>query len=159
MLPASIISLEQIIIIIAFLGMLIAALAFFKNKGGRIRANLHGDKRIRLVEETAVSPTERLRLITVDGQGFLMVSAKGAPPSLTPLSGAVQVQQTARHTPQTPAQAVPTGEQAEDVRRADEAGKPLELTEKLGPAAADSAADAEADIAAFSQKFRSWRAR
>ena len=63
--------------------------AFLKRKGSFIRANLHGDKRIQLVEEFAISPTEKLRLLAIDEQMFVMASAKGVQPVLSPLKQAV----------------------------------------------------------------------
>ena len=39
-------------------------------------------KRIVVIEDSAVSPTERLRLVKIDGSDFVMVSAKGHAPSL-----------------------------------------------------------------------------
>ena len=54
---ADIVGLQQITITLIFLGILVGVLIFLKRKGSFIRANLHGDKHIMMVEETAISPT------------------------------------------------------------------------------------------------------
>ena len=82
---ADIVGLQQITITLIFLGVLVGVLIFLKRKGSFIRANLHGDKRIMMVEEIAISPTEKLRLLQIDGQMFVMASAKGVQPVLSPL--------------------------------------------------------------------------
>ena len=86
-----IVGIQQIIITLVFLGVMVTALVFLKRKGSFIRANLHGDKRIQLVEETAISPTEKLRLLAIDDQMFVMASAKGVQPVLSPLKQAVSL--------------------------------------------------------------------
>ena len=71
-----IVGMQQIVITVVFLSCLIGLLIFLRMKGGSIRANLQKGQRIRVVEETAVSPAERLRLINIDGCEFLMLSGK-----------------------------------------------------------------------------------
>ena len=46
---------------------------------------MRAGKRINIIEDTAVSPTERLRLVSVDSARFIMISAKGHAPSLVSL--------------------------------------------------------------------------
>ena len=80
-----IVGLEQISITLAFLGVMIAILLFLRRKGGAIRSSLHAGKRIHVIEETAVAPGERLRLITIDDQTFVMISSKGVASSIVPI--------------------------------------------------------------------------
>ena len=80
-----IVGLEQISITLAFLGVMIAILLFLRRKGGAIRSSLHAGKRIHVIEETAVAPGERLRLITIDDQKFVMISTKGVASSILPI--------------------------------------------------------------------------
>ena len=80
-----IVGLQQISITLAFLGVMIGILLYLRRKGGAIRSSLHAGKRIHVIEETAVAPGERLRLITIDDQTFVMVSAKGVAPSILPV--------------------------------------------------------------------------
>ena len=61
---------------------MLVVLIILRRKGGAIRASLKAGKRIVVIEDTAVSPTERLRLISVDESEFLMLSAKGQAPVL-----------------------------------------------------------------------------
>jgi len=82
----NIIGTQQILITAAFLGMMILLLFILRRKSTVIRASIKAGKRVFVVEDTAVSPTERLRLIKIDTQEFVMVSAKGHAPSLVPLA-------------------------------------------------------------------------
>ena len=81
---SQIIGTQQIVVTAAFLGVMLVALMILRRKGGAIRASLKAGKRIAVIEDTAVSPTERLRLISVDDSEFLMLSAKGQAPILMP---------------------------------------------------------------------------
>lgn len=80
-----IVGLQQILITLVFLGVMIAILLFLRRKGSAIRSSLHAGKRIHVIEETAVAPGERLRLVKIDDQTFVMVSAKGVAPSIVPI--------------------------------------------------------------------------
>jgi flagellar biogenesis protein FliO len=81
-----IVGLQQITITLAFLSVMIAILFFLRRKGGAIRSSLHAGRRIHVIEDTAVAQGERLRLVQIDDQTFVMVSAKGTAPSLVPLN-------------------------------------------------------------------------
>ena len=90
---AQIVGLQQVVITVAFLSFLIGLLVFLRMKGGSIKANLQKGQRIKVIEETAISPSERLRLITIDGLGFVMLSGKGIQPAFMPLtSAALQIE-------------------------------------------------------------------
>ena len=170
--PGDIVGLQQIVITLMFLGVLVGALIFLRRKGSFIRANLHKDKRIQLVEETAISPSEKLRLVSIDGQMFVMASAKGVQPVLTPLGNAFN-----HHAPAEPQADFGAEFTAKATRNAFEMAAPLELTQPVsGPASgaasksvsktasepasglASGQVDA-ADIEAFQEKFKSWRQR
>ena len=88
MMVAQIVGLQQIVITVVFLSFLIGLLVFLRMKGGSIKANLQKGQRIKVIEETAISPSERLRLITIDGLEFVMLSGKGIQPAFMPLSSA-----------------------------------------------------------------------
>ena len=81
-----IISTQQILITAAFLGVMVLLLIILRKKSTVIRANMRAGKRINIIEDTAVSPTERLRLVSVDSERFIMISAKGHAPSLVCLN-------------------------------------------------------------------------
>ena len=81
-----IIGTQQILITAAFLGVMILMLIILRKKSTVIRASMKGGKRINIIEDTAVSPTERLRLVSIDSSDFIMVSAKGHAPSLVCLN-------------------------------------------------------------------------
>ena len=76
---SQIIGTQQIVVTAAFLGVMLVALMILRRKGGAIRASLKAGKRIAVIEDTAVSPTERLRLISVDDSTFDAV-CKGTGP-------------------------------------------------------------------------------
>ena len=86
---SNIIGTQQIMITAGFLGLMIVVLLILRKKSTVIRASMKAGKRVNVVEDTAVSPTERLRLITVDSKEFIMLSAKGHPSSLVCLTNAV----------------------------------------------------------------------
>ena len=82
----NIIGTQQIVITVAFLGVMVLMLIILRRKSTVIRASMKAGKRVSVIEDTAVSQTERLRLVKVDAQEFIMVSAKGHAPSLVPLA-------------------------------------------------------------------------
>ena len=84
----NIIGTQQILITAAFLGVMILLLLILRKKSTVIRASMKSGKRINIVEDTAISPTERLRLLRVDSTHFIMVSSKGHAPSLVCISAA-----------------------------------------------------------------------
>ena len=85
---SNIIGTQQIMITAGFLGLMIVVLIILRKKSTVIRASMKAGKRVNVVEDTAVSPTERLRLITVDSKEFIMLSSKGHPPSLVCMTNA-----------------------------------------------------------------------
>lgn len=178
--PGDIVGLQQIVITFLFLSVLVGVLIFLRRKGSFIRANLHKDKRIQLVEETAISPSEKLRLVSIDGQMFVMASAKGVQPVLTSLGSVSN-----HHAPAAPQADFGADFGAHFTAQASQAPaemvSPLELTQavsgpasgsapgteagtvsgtasKTSPKAASGRVDA-ADIRAFQEKFKSWRQR
>ena len=54
------------------------------NQGGLSR-RLHQGKRMKLVEVTPLSPTDRALILEVDGRSFLLIRCKGAAPLLQDL--------------------------------------------------------------------------
>ena len=82
----NIIGTQQILITAAFLGVMVLLLIILRKKSTVIRANMRAGKRINIIEDAAVSPTERLRLVSVDSARFIMISAKGHAPSLVCLN-------------------------------------------------------------------------
>ena len=90
MMVTQIVGMQQIVITVVFLSCLVGLLLFLRMKGGLIKANLQKGQRIKVIEEIAVSPAERLRLITIDSREFVMLCGKGIQPSLLPVSLAAQ---------------------------------------------------------------------
>ena len=166
MMVAQIVGLQQIVITVVFLSFLIGLLVFLRIKGGSIKANLQKGQRIKLIEETAISPTERLRLITIDGLEFVMLSGKGIQPTFIPLSSAaLQVEKLPLKS--TFAVDDQSSDQLETAKPVSDLA-PLELKT---PAFSQSKQTAEpldegdmspqqmnpAEVAAFAAKFKGWR--
>ena len=166
MMVAQIVELQQIVITVAFLSFLIGLLVFLRMKGGSIKANLQKGQRIKVIEETAISPAERLRLITIDGLEFVMLSGKGIQPAFMPLSSAaLQIEKL----PLKSAFAVDdqSSERPETKKTASDLA-PLELTI---PAFSESKQATQPldegdmspqkmnpeEVAAFAAKFKGWR--
>ena len=72
-----VISLEQIVIIIAFLMMLFALMWFVRRHRGGITSRIHADRRMQHIEDLSLAPQQRLHLIEVDGRTFLIHAGKG----------------------------------------------------------------------------------
>ena len=141
---SQIIGTQQIVVTAVFLGVMLVVLMILRRKGGAIRASLKAGKRIAVIEDTAVSPTERLRLISVDDSEFLMLSAKGQAPVLMPV--------TATST-------VPAAVSALSSLGLADINAPQTAASK--PSAAQTEGDklypSPAERAAFIEKFQSWR--
>ena len=163
---AQIVGLQQIVITVVFLSFLIGLLVFLRMKGGSIKANLQKGQRIKVIEETAISPTERLRLITIDGLEFVMLSGKGIQPALMPLSSAALQIENLPHK-STFAVDDQSSEQVETAKPASDLA-PLELTipdfsqskqktEPLDKGAMSPHQMNPAEVAAFAAKFKGWR--
>ena len=156
----NIIGTQQILITAAFLGVMVLLLIILRKKSTVIRANMRAGKCINIIEDTAVSPTERLRLISVESARFIMISAKGHAPSLvclnvsetkpltSPISGSIMDGET--------------DEMKVALAEAMEAHAKLKSREKLSTSPLSGASGAtelnENDKQqAFAEKFRSWR--
>ena len=163
-----IVGLQQITITLAFLSVMIAILFFLRRKGGAIRSSLHAGRRIHVIEDTAVAQGERLRLVQIDDQTFVMVSAKGTAPSLVPLN---QPQPTTNESNFSPAFAKALNA-AQDENGWAESGQdgpaPMELTERADGGQIlprhqpphSSASPAQADdkqMSDFAVTFKRWR--
>jgi flagellar protein FliO/FliZ len=154
----NIIGTQQIVITAAFLGVMILMLIILRRKSTVIRASMKAGKRVSVVEDTAVSPTERLRLVKIDAQEFIMVSAKGHAPSLVPLvvsdsgSNSQKIQKntgTREHDALDAAVA--------DAMQAHATAEPF--TKSNSPHAASQTDEAVSDDQqqAFAKTFQSWR--
>ena len=78
-------SYEQVTIIFIFLSILLGILLFLRKNRGRFSIKLQNEKAIFVMEDTAISPSERLRLIKVGDEIFLMASGKGISAQLVKL--------------------------------------------------------------------------
>lgn len=127
-----VISLEQIIIIIAFLMMLFALMWFVRRHRSGITSRIHADRRMQHIEDLSLAPQQRLHLIEVDGRTFLVHAGKGHAASFIAVDGTV---------PDTPASA---------------SGAPHRQTKSSGgkSAAAPSAKPRNAFAAAIAQARR-----
>ena len=141
---SQIIGTQQIVVTAVFLGVMLVVLIVLRRKGGAIRASLKAGKRIAVVEDTAVSPTERLRLISVDDSEFLMLSVKGQAPVLMPFITPSAV----------PAEATTSSSMGlADIDASNQASS----TQSAAQASDDTLYPTPAERAAFIEKFQSWR--
>ena len=79
-------SYEQVAIIFIFLSILVGVLLFVRNNKGKLKLKLQPEKSISILEDTAISQTERLRLVKVGDETFLMSCVKGQSPQLIKLN-------------------------------------------------------------------------
>ena len=141
---SQIIGTQQIVVTAVFLGVMLMVLMILRRKGGAIRASLKAGKRIAVIEDTAVSPTERLRLISVDDSEFLMLSAKGQTPVLMPITVTSTVPAVA---------SAPSFVGLADI----DAPQTAASTPSAAQTEGDKLYPSPAERAAFIEKFQSWR--
>ena len=141
---SQIIGTQQIVVTTIFLVVMLVVLMILRRKGGAIRASLKAGKRISIVEDTAVSPTERLRLVSVDDSEFLILSVKGQAPVLFPFT-AVSGVPTAVGTSSSMGLA--------DISVSHEVPPTASALKTQG----ENSYPSPAERAAFIEKFQSWR--
>ena len=155
----NIIGTQQILITAAFLGVMVLLLIILRKKSTVIRANMRAGKCINIIEDTAVSPTERLRLVSVDSARFIMISAKGHAPSLVCLD--VSERKSLKQQMASSNMNGETDEMKAALAEAMEAHATSKRFEK--PSNPLTAVNGTEDInqndkqEAFAEKFRSWR--
>ena len=76
---------EQVAIIFIFLSILIGVLFFVRKNKFILKTKLQNEKSISVIEDIAISQTERLRLVKVGDETFLMSSGKGVSAQLIKL--------------------------------------------------------------------------
>lgn len=153
-----IIGTQQIVITTAFLGAMILMLIILRRKSTVIRASMKAGKRLSVVEDTAVSPTERLRLIKVDAQEFIMVSAKGHAPSLVPLAvsdSGSHSQEIQRNSGSSEHDTVVAA--VADVMKAGATAKPVKKSDRQHSVSQTNAAPLNEQQKAFAETFQGWR--
>ena len=84
-----VISLEQIVIIVAFLMMLFGLMWFIRRHRGGINSRIHADRRMQYIEDLSLAPQQRLHLIEVDGRTFLVHAGRGHAASFIVVDGEV----------------------------------------------------------------------
>ncbi len=98
-----VISLEQIIITIAFLMMLFALMWFVRRNRSGISSRIHPDRRMQHIEDLSLASQQRLHLIEVDGRAFIVHAGKGHAASFIAVdSEVVMTQDTPEATPAKP---------------------------------------------------------
>ena len=149
----SVVGMQQIVIAAGFLGVMVASLIVLKIKGGGLRRSLHKGKRIVVIEETAISPTEKMRLVSIDNREFVVLTSKGVQPVLTELGSAAISAQLASSVHLESGS--PSEENEEPLTLTQPAAvSPSAFQRALEKAADDQGADT-VELKAFSEKFKS----
>ena len=97
-----VISLEQIVIIVAFLMMLFVLMWFVRRHRGGIASRIHADRRMLHIEDLSLAPQQRLHLIEVDGRTFLVHAGKGHAASFIAVDGTAPVPSNTQSTAAAP---------------------------------------------------------
>ncbi len=75
----------QIITVAIFLSGLFALKIFVTKNKNRITGNWKTNSRIQVIEEKSLSTSEKIRIVAIDSNQFLIISNKGKKTSLIPL--------------------------------------------------------------------------
>ena len=75
--PVNAIQPYQIIIMVVFLLLLMVALFLVRRFRGGLTKHINRSKRMRHIEDMALTPNQRLHLVEVDGQTFMIHAGKG----------------------------------------------------------------------------------
>ena len=155
---SNIIGTQQIMITAGFLGLMIVVLIILRKKSTVIRASMKAGRRVNVVEDTAVSPTERLRLITVDSMEFILVSAKGHPPTLVSLAKveAAPNHQITSHFDETIQRDKATAT-IEDQTKQYPVTNSFVNTQNFSPSSQSGSSPMDEQQQAFAEKFKRWR--
>ena len=81
------ISVTQIVVVLLFLGALIVLQQLLKNNKFSFQSHLNKKRRIKFIDEFALSNSERIRLIRVDNKEYLYFFVKGSQPTIIPHEG------------------------------------------------------------------------
>ena len=156
----NIIGTQQILITAAFLGVMVLLLIILRKKSTVIRANMRAGKRINIIEDTAVSPTERLRLVSVDSTQFIMISSKGHAPCLVCLNSSETKPVTQQISGSNLDEDTDEMKAAlAEAREAHAASKPFEKrsVNSFSGSIGTPEISQNDEQQAFAEKFRSWR--
>jgi len=82
-----VISMDQIVTIVAFLMLLFVLMWFVKRHRGGIAGRLNPARRMQHLEDMSLAPSQRLHLIEVDGRTFLVHAGKGHAASFMAVDG------------------------------------------------------------------------
>ena len=85
--PVDAIQPYQIIIMVVFLLLLMVALFLVRRFRGGLSKHIHRTKRMRHVEDMALTPHQRLHLVEVDGQTFMIHAGKGHAATVVSVNG------------------------------------------------------------------------
>ena len=78
------IDFNQIIIVLLFLGILVTLQQLIKKNKFNLQGKFNNRKRINLIDEFGLSPSERIRLLRVDNKEYLYFYSKGSSPVIYP---------------------------------------------------------------------------
>ena len=106
-----VISMDQIVIIVAFLMLLFGLMWFVKRNRTGIAGRLNPARRMQHIEDMSLAPHQRLHLIEVDGRTFLVHAGKGHAASFMAVDGTPTLAEPPTSTPRrksAPAETNPT---------------------------------------------------
>ena len=78
----------KLVIVAGFLVVLLALQLYVKKYGKGLGRSMSGERRIRVLETTALGPQDRLTLIEADGQRLLVLSGRRGQGAFWPLDPA-----------------------------------------------------------------------
>lgn len=141
-----VIAMDQIVIIVAFLMMLFGLLWFVKRNRTGIAGRLNPARRMQHIEDLSLAPHQRLHLIEVDGQTFLVHAGKGHAASFMAVGGTP--------TSAEPPTSAPSRKTAPAEAKSTKSGQSGQATQSAPSASSASAKPKSAFAAAIAQARR-----
>lgn len=81
-------SIDQILTVAVFLGLLVAVAIVVRARGGALRSRIHAGRRMQVVEVTTIGVGERAIMLRIDDRDYLVLSARRGMSHTIPLPAA-----------------------------------------------------------------------
>ena len=84
------ISISQIMTVLLFIAGLVVVQMYISKNKNTLKSKWTSNQRIRVTDNTRISPTERVQIINVDGAEYLYFYSKGNQPVIVPMASSTK---------------------------------------------------------------------